>query len=423
MKHSIKSLSIYSVIIFFISSVLLLPSCSKDKNDDLVTYNSYVSHELVVTYTSSGIKQLFQNLSVLYPEVAPIVENVQYNVGVYNVTYKTMFQGEEIEASGLVCIPVSDNGSFPMISFQNGTNTAHDEAPTKDINNVLFKYLQSTSATGYIMLMPDYIGFGKSEQFVHPYLHKESTVLSVENLIIATKEMIDGKLVSVSWDNDLYLMGYSQGGWATMCTHKDITENTNLSFGIKASACGAGPYDLSVVQNFMFEGVTYPQPVYMAYSGVSYHSLGLITNPLSDYFNEPFATQLPSYFTGAFSNGEINDKLNDTVTVLVAESFLSGINTDPKYNDFRNAMNNNSVFGWNTIEPIRLYHGTSDNYVPPSTSELVYSEFEAAGAGSNVTYTPLPGLTHSTAAIPMILDALLWFNELEQKSGEIVMVN
>jgi len=401
----------------------LFIGCAKDNDTpepEPVAYSSYVSHELAVSYTSTSIKSLFEAMQAIYPDVSTLTDMVQYNVDVYIVTYKTVFLGEEVEVSGLVCVPNSE-GVFPIVSFQNGTNTSYAQAPTKNISDPIFKYLQSTAATGYIILMPDYLGFGVSEDITHPYLHKESTVLSVENLIVAVGEMIDGDMMKADWDNDLYLMGYSQGGWATLSTHKDINEKTDLTYSVTASACGAGPYDLTVVQNFMFEDITYPQPVYMAYTGVSYHELGLITNPLSDYFNEPYATELPEYFNGQFTNGEINDKLNDTVAVLVTESFLTGINTNSIYKDFRDALNSNSVYGWNSTEPIKLYHGTADDNVPITTSEQVYQEFITAGASNNVSYIPLPGLNHGTGAIPMILDALLWFTEIENKSAEIVM--
>jgi hypothetical protein len=423
MKLSYKNSSIKDVVFILLATIFLLPSCSKNDTPNPIEYKAYVSHDLLVTKSGSSIKTLFQLLVPSYPEIASLVEKVEYNVSIYSVTYKTGFMGEEIEASGLVCIPVSDNGVFPMISFQNGTNTSHEEAPTKNIDDIMFRYLQSTASIGYIMLIPDYIGFGKSEQFTHPYLHKESTVKSVENLITATQEMMEANLINVDWDNDLYLMGYSQGGWATLCTHKDIVDNPELGYGVTASSCGAGPYDLSVVQNYMFEDITYPQPVYMAYTGVSYHSLGLITNPLTEYFNEPYASNLPSYFSGEFSNGEINEKLNDTVSVLVAESFLTGINTSPVYKDFRDALYNNSVFGWNTSEPIRLYHGTIDNYVPYATTEQVYDEFIDAGAVNNVALFPLQGDDHATASIPMVLKSLLWFDILEMKNSEIVAID
>ncbi len=408
-----KNSPIHILVILVSITILILPSCNKDNNDDPVVNDTYVSHELLVTYTSGGIKTLFQQAQILNPDVEALTEHIQYNVSVYNVVYKTPFEGDIIEATGLVCIPVSEGESFPIISFQNGTNTAHNEAPTKDYNGLLFKYLESSSSMGYIMLIPDYIGFGKSEQIVHPYLHKESTVTSVENLILATEEMIESNSIVTKWNKEAYLMGYSQGGWATLCTHRYLTQQQDLSFEVKASSCGAGPYDLSVVQNYMFEGVTYPQPVYMAYVGISYMSLGLITNPITDYFNEPYATPLPSYFDGSKSNGDINALLNDTVAVLVANSFLTGINTDPLYVDFRSAIVNNSVAGWNTSQPIHLYHGTVDNYVPPTTTEIVYQEFKDAGAADMVTYYPLENMGHSSAALPMVINSLIWFNEIK----------
>lgn len=418
MNYYINKSTTNLIIFIFLLSITLVVGCKKDETPpepepDPVTYKSYVSHELVLSYTSEAITVLFQFLQISYPEISALTAMVEYDVAVYNVTYKTIFQDEEIEVSGLVCIPITEGKSLPIISFQNGTNTSHAEAPTKDLNSLMFKYLHTTASIGYIMLIPDYIGFGKSEQFMHPYLHKESTVLSVENLIEATGEMITAELIKADWNKNVYLMGYSQGGWSTLCTHRDIIDKSDLTYSVTATACGAGPYDLSVVQNFMFESRTYPQPVYMAYSAVSYKELGLITNPLTDYFNEPYATPLPSYFNGQFSNGEINEKLNDTVTVLMAEPFLNGMNTDAKYEDLRTAMNNNSVYGWNTVQPIRIYHGTSDNYVPPTTSEQVFQEFVSAGAADNVSYIPLAGLTHETGAIPMIFDALMWFTDME----------
>lgn len=408
-----KNTSTYLLLFLISTSILFLPSCSKDSDPDPIDYEHYISHELLVSYTSDGIKNLFQQVQIIYPEVEALSEHIQYDVNVYEITYSTEFLGEEIEASGLVCIPVSDNGVFPIISFQNGTNTAHNEAPTKDYSSLFFKYLESSSSMGYIMLLPDYIGFGKSEQIIHPYMHKESTVTSVENLILATGEMISNNIVETKWNNDVFLVGYSQGGWATLTTHRYLTQKEGLPFEVIASSCGAGPYNLSVVQNYMFEDITYPQPVYMAYTGVSYQSLGLISNPLTDYFNEPYATPLPSYFDGSKSNGQINELLNDTVSVLVANSFLTGINTDPLYNDFRAAMENNSVAGWNTTQPIHLYHGTVDNYVPPTTTELVYQEFIDAGASDMVTYFPLENMDHSSAAIPMVVNSLIWFNEIK----------
>ena len=416
-EFSIRTNSFRWLLLLLLATIFI-SGCKKDTttpDPEPKVYDAYVSHEYVTTYSVDAIKSMYSNLQLAYPEAAPLTEELKYGVNVYKVVYKTPFQGNQVKASGLLCIPLTTSGSYPMISFQNGTNTAHADAPTVNISNALFQYLHTTASMGYIMIIPDYLGFGVSEDILHPYLHKKSTVATIENLIIAVKEMIADTMVTSKWNNDLYLMGYSQGGWSTLSATYDINKVNSLPFKVKAAVCGAGPYSLSVVQNYMFENTTYPMPVYMAYSGISYHQLGLITNPLTDYFNEPYASNLPDYFNGQYNSSEINQRLNDTVAVLIAPSFLNGISSDPAYEDFRNALADNSILGWNTSIPIRLYHGTIDNYVPNTTSEKVYQEFEDAGAGDNVTYFPLEGLDHSTGAVPTILNALLWFNQLEEK--------
>lgn len=407
-----------SFILLFTLIILLAPSCKKDDTPppDPELYDTYISHKLVKSYTLSEIEAMYETMELFYPEVADLKDLVKHGVEVYYVTYKTPFQGNEIEASGLVCVP-SEEGTFSMISFQNGTNTSHDQAPSQDLSNYFFKALHGSASMGFIVLIPDYIGFGASNALTHPYLHKESTVKSIENLVTATNEMMTNELIKTKWNSDLYLMGYSQGGWSTMCAHNDISHINELGFNLKASACGAGPYKLSVVQDFMFQNITYPQPVYMAYTSVSYQELGLISNPLTDYFNEPYATELPSYFNGQFTNEEINDKLNDTVAVLISEEFLNGIDTSPKYQEFRDAMSDNSIHGWPTTQPIRIYHGDADTFVPDSTSKLIYQEFIDKGAGQMVNFISYEGLDHGTAAIPMIIDALLWFSDMEFKSA------
>ncbi len=413
-----------SAIFFILITSLLLSSCTKD--DDPVipdptptSYQAYIDHEYVKTYSLSSVQSLFSGLEFLYPAASELSQTIAYGVDIYKLEYKTWLFGDTVTASGLLCIPKSSGTEFPIICFQNGTNTAHAEAPSKDLLNPLFQYLHATASMGYIMLIPDYLGFGSSEQLTHPYMHKESTVASVEQMILAASEMVRDDLIDVRWDDDLYLLGYSQGGWATMSSHYYIAEESNLGFSVSASACGAGPYDLSVVQDFMFEKITYQQPVYMAYTAISYHSLGIVDNTLNEFFNEPFATNLPSYFQGQYTNGEINDLLNDTVAVLIAPGFVNGINTDPIFNSYRNSISNNSIHAWSTQEPIRIYHGTIDSDVPLATSEKVYDEFVSAGAENMVEYFPLSGYNHTTGMIPMAIDALIWFSELEGKSASL----
>src|SRR5688572_2018463 len=54
---------------------------------------------------------------------------LQYDVEIYKVTYRTLYKDEEITASGLVILPETTS-SVGMVSFQHGTITAQSEAPT-----------------------------------------------------------------------------------------------------------------------------------------------------------------------------------------------------------------------------------------------------------------------------------------------------
>ena len=79
-------------------------------------------------------------------------------------------------------------GDYPILCFHNGTNTENRLAPTENPTNELFSILESVSSLGFIVVIPDYIGFGASSQRTHPYLIAEPTTQSILDLIRAVKE-------------------------------------------------------------------------------------------------------------------------------------------------------------------------------------------------------------------------------------------
>ena len=149
--------------------------CDLNNNDDETEDKYLVSFEKKGSYFPNTIKDFYTLLADDYPEVQPILDEVKYPVDVYTITYKTKFNGQELNASGLVSVPVS-LGTYPVISFQNGTNTLNSNAPSVNPNYDLYLLLESIASTGFIISVPDYLGFGASKSMFHPYLDKESTV-------------------------------------------------------------------------------------------------------------------------------------------------------------------------------------------------------------------------------------------------------
>ena len=112
--------------------------------------------------------------------------------------------------------------------------------------------------------MSDFIGLGEGEGF-HNYVHAATEASSTIDLIIYGKEFATEQL-GIEPNNQLFLIGYSQGGHATMATVKEIEENYSDQLSVSGSCPMAGPYSMSQAQRLMLEeGEPYPNPGYLPY--------------------------------------------------------------------------------------------------------------------------------------------------------------
>lgn len=410
MKTRILSYILASTLLLStFSACNLLDSNSGDEQNKIDHF--LVNYEEVTSYPLEQIQSLFTLASNSYPEIETLAEKVEHGVTVYKIAYSTSFNGEDVIASGLVCVPTSE-GEFPVLSYQNGTNTLHSAAPSVDYNNLLFKMLESIASTGFIVTFPDYLGFGSSDNMFHPYLDKESTVQSVLDMQRATKELLT-KYLDVNMNDDLYITGYSQGGWATLQVQKAIEQEHANEFNLIASACGAGPYNLNFVNDYILDQSEYPMPYYVGYIFNSYINLGL-TIPTNEIFQEPFDSRILNLYDGTNSGTEINEQLTTTVSDLFTPDFLNNYDTDEKYSMLSSMLEDNSITAWKTTTPTRLYHGTNDTFVPPIVSSKIFLDFQLQGIGVNdVKLIPLTGATHQSGIVPAGLASINWFLELK----------
>ena len=395
--------------------VLLFSSCHNlFDNDDEEPINEYlINYQNEGSYLPIFVETLFDQLVKQYPEMESIRERVEYGIQIYKITYYTTLQGESQVASGLVCVPMGE-GPFPVISYQNGTNTLHSNAPSENPNRDLYLMLESVASTGFVIAIPDYIGFGSSDNSFHPYLHKESTVQTVVDMLRAIDELAENE-INVSISNDLYITGYSQGGWATMAVQKAIETEYSGEFNLKASACGSGPYDLSYINEYILSQSTYPMPYFTGYMFNSYENLGFLSTPIDSVFQEPYATKIPTLYDGTLSGEEINAELTTSVADLFTENYVMNYQTDTTFNSLRETLVENSVEAWATSTPTRIYHGTADDFVPAQVSQNIYQDFMQLGVSDNqVMMFPLPDLGHTEAIVPTGLASIQWFLELTE---------
>ena len=399
-------------IIYLLILLFCFASCHNlfdDDDDDQPVSEYLVTYEMIKSYTPTQIEWAFDNLFSGYPELMTIKDKFNLGLVVYKISYNTVLQGKDEVASGLVCIPMGE-GPFPLLSYQNGTNTEHSNAPSVNPNRDLYLMLEFISSAGFVISIPDYLGFGSSDNIFHPYLHKESTVQSVIDMLRAVEEL--AQIRSVQLKDELYITGYSQGGWATLQVQKAIETQHSNEFNLEASAPAAGPYDLGYINDYIRELTEYPMPYFLGNICHSYSNLEVMTTPMVEIFNEPYASKIPDLYDGSKSGEAINSELTTVISDLLTQNYITNFETDGTFSSLRSALESNSISAWHTSVPTKIIHGTSDAFVPFEVSQNLYNDFKEEGAGDQVELIPLNEMDHTGGIIPAGLISVLWFLEI-----------
>jgi pimeloyl-ACP methyl ester carboxylesterase len=335
-----------------------------------------------------------------------------HNVDVYKVIYKTTFKDSEINASGLIFLPKTTD-PVGMISFQHGTIVRHADAPSvQDPESLEVVSYAALTSMGFITVVPDMIGFGESKEIFHPYYVEEPTAVAVIDLLRSAETLAEEK--QIPFNSKLFLAGYSQGGYATMATHKALEENPLENFDLIASFPAAGGYDISAMQEYFFGLDTYRHPFYLAYVGQSYQEY--YDNPalLADFFNEPYASTIPGLFDGLKGQDAINDGLTEDIQALVRPEVIADIGVDPQYDYLKEAFAENSLVDWKPTIPMFMYHGDADTTVPFENSQVTYDQLLANGASADIVkFITLPGADHSTGIEPYVEEVIKKLQELK----------
>jgi pimeloyl-ACP methyl ester carboxylesterase len=385
-------------LILFIS--LFIFSCQNDE----ITRAKLNDFSKLFTVSKDNVVEIVSN-----SEFNNIIGYLEHDISVYTITYNTTYQGKQIIASGMVAFPDTEEG-MPMLNFNHGTTSLHSDAPTVDL--LQYSFFSNAASAGYILVIPDYLGFGSSEDIVHPYYRSDITGQTVVDMLIATKELAN--LEGYNYNGDVFLSGYSEGGFATMAAHYNIENNNYSNINLVASAPAAGGYDITGMLNYFLSRETYHVPYYIAYVAIGYKTSYNWDISLNSIFNEPYASNIPEYFNGKFSGSQINNVLNDTISSLFNEKFLNETYSNNDFSIFVDALEDNSLDNWTPRNKMFMYHGSLDITVPYQNSVDTYNRFlSKVSDKSIIEFITLDGKDHSSGSLPYILDIFEKFNALK----------
>lgn len=296
---------------------------------------------------------------------AAFLASPSYAVRAYRLTYLTVDgQGRQIAASGLVAIPQKPpNVLSPVLSYQHATIKHQSDAPSSltklgDPPVVL-------ASLGYIVVAADYVGYGVSASAPHPYLLSGPSASAVIDLLTAAKYWRQTQHVP---DNkQLFLTGYSEGGYVTMAAHRALQAGTSTHRNeLVRVIAGAGPYDV---------GTTLDQE--LAILRRDYFPLGQLLNPgFLRFLSDADRRKARDLLLGLLLQGADADV---TFAPTVIDNYFA---------DDRPAIQTLSdVFDWAPQVPVNLFHGRDDLTVSYLSATSALRAMQARGAGNLVTLT------------------------------------
>jgi len=371
--------------------VLLGPTGCKTSPETVVDPQpqTLVSATQIGQYTTA---QLSTRYTSLFGSVASLItgQYLKNAITVYKVVYKTKnTDGTEVQASGALIVPTV-TGALPMLSLQHGTIRTDDDAPSNNgAGSDTYSFGALFGSYGYIVSLPDYIGYGASKSLPHTYEHRNGLATASLDMLRASREFLTQN--KINWDKRLYLSGYSEGGYATMSLHKKMQEEAAGEFNLRASSIGAGAYDKTSFMKFVVNTAATTRPDYNSlyiWTLLTYDRIYGLNRPMSYYFKEPYATQIQAQR----ENASVSVSLNQIFT----EGFKQAVNTGSDAL-FVKAVADNDVFDWKPAVPVQLYHGRADLLVPIFNTQNAEAAMKKRGA--TVTATYVDGANHTDVSI------------------------
>jgi pimeloyl-ACP methyl ester carboxylesterase len=380
---------------------ILFGSCKKETDPTPAgPENPYlVSSNLIGTYQPADLSRRLGNI----PGVSLFT---RFPVKVYKITYRTVdAAGTEVQASGAAVVPVM-NHPAALLSHQHGTITSESGAPSNYGNSSeVWSAGTVLASSGYVVSAPDYLGYGAAKNISHPYEHRATLASASRDMLRAVRELCVTEKVALN--GQLFLTGYSEGGYATMSLHKLLEEGHADEFTVTASAPPPGAYDKTEFAKYILNS-DQPLSFINTYLWVlqTYNTVYGLNRPFSYYLNEPYATQVQQT-----ARGQRGPEPAEAVCAGFKAAVLDG--TDASCS---RPLPINDVYDWKPTAPVALFHGTDDDFVTLLQLQHAYDAMRRRGA-TQVELRPIQGGNHFSSAAQFALGHVRLLRAVPRNAG------
>ena len=324
--------------------------------------------------------------------------------------------GKPCTLSGTITVNkslIKENKPFNGILLYNHfTIYATTQAPSRGA----VEFPTGASLTDFIVVSPDYYGFGVTEKQPQAYCISRANGRASLDAYLAAKRLIED--FKVKKNDDFVIAGYSEGGQTTMGVLREISQR-HPEIKVKRAFAGDGPYDI----NSMFDAITKGEtemPSTVCNLLYAYNHFFRLGYDIHDYLKDPVAKNFDDWFLSKQNKRRaLDEELIKTkkTSDLLTDAFLDANN--PMSLKFKAAFREDALTsGWTPRSDfdVMLFHDTKDDVVPVENFYAM-SKFlkangikpeEFVGEYSSET-TKEAGITnHEVSALTFFLRIIEW---------------
>lgn len=378
-----------------------------------IIFHSAVSAQHIVSVTEKGSYTKQQIISLFN------IPLIKYGVKFYKVTYTSSdAKGKPDTLSGLLVVPNDAGSVYPALVYQHGTSDCKTCVPSRLGTSggeegqlgLLF------AGMGFVSLLPDYVGMGDGRGF-QTYVHAATTVSATDDMLTAVRSWMPDN--GISTNNQLFITGYSQGGYASMVFHEGMQKKYGAS-SVTAAAHLSGPYDLyGIMRNLIISEKAYFYPAYIPNTFLGMNEVDNYYQNLEDFFKPEYISDISNYYNGKIKLSELNTRLIQKLTTntgasvggrLIRPEILEEIKTNPDY-WINTVLSKNDAYKWVPESPTRLFYCKADDQVPYLNSIVARDSMYSRGANPNtlIVTDVNSNADHGQCVTPALTQTLLFF--------------
>jgi alpha/beta superfamily hydrolase len=289
---------------------LLLAGCNSGTNSDTGTEGSPSAPQrgqlltnpptLLASYGTADLLGLL-GVDPLGQELLTLAYSPICTINVYRLQYETVgAKSEPTTATGALMVPSgsgsSCTGPRPIVEYAHGTSPDknYDIAQLSGSNASSEGLILAAlfAAEGFIVVAPNYAGYGTSTLSYHPYLVGAQQAEDMMDALTAARSALPVAVAATVTDShELFVTGYSQGGYVAMATQRALQAAGQT---VTAAAPMSGPYALAAFGDAIFLGevnLSATENVALLANGYQ-NAYGNLYSQPTDVFALPYATDI-----------------------------------------------------------------------------------------------------------------------------------